>query len=71
VWLTFLQRKPFVGFITAALVGTALGLLMSACSLPAQTADPVEVTFTTPESEIEGGVRLEPAEPRWDGLRRN
>ncbi|MBK8900267.1 MAG: hypothetical protein IPM53_03720 [Anaerolineaceae bacterium] len=44
-----------------------IGLLVSACSLPEQTTDPLEVSFATPEAEIEGGVRLVPTEHRWDG----
>lgn len=67
MWLTLPQRKSLAGLRAAALVATALGLLMSACSPPAQAADPVELTFADPEEEIEGGVLLQPAEPQWDG----
>jgi hypothetical protein len=45
----------------------ALALFISACRASERTTAPAVVTFETPLAEIVGGVRLEPAEHRWDG----
>jgi hypothetical protein len=57
-------RQPF----TALLLLLAIGIL-PACGgvVPGAAAVPAEVTFETPETEIVGGLRLEPPEQSWDG----